>query len=280
MLLKRLIWRSLVLLTVPACFALSQAEEVAQRETNEQLLRQKVMLVESMLTRSISTKAILESDNPEAKELLSQAAELAAIAKDNLTQGNLEAAAEGIDEALKTLSSASSVLKKNRKSTLVQRTRYKELSEGIESFRPAHDADADAEIDRLVSDAKAMAANDDYAGANRLLSQAYEKTVTAVALARDNQTIVYSLNFETAADEYAYEVRRFDGNRMVVDMMLEKRKVGSLSELVTKYVADAEGVRESAEADAAAGNYEVAVEKMEEADKHLKRALRLLGIQV
>ena len=132
----------------------------------------------------------------------------------------------------------------------------------------------------MITDAKAMAETDDYAGANSLLSQAYEKTVTAVALARDNQTIVYSLNFETAADEYAYEVRRFDGNRMVVDMMLEKRKVGSLSELVTKYVADAEGVRESAEADAAAGNYEVAVEKMEEADKHLKRALRLLGIQV
>ena len=113
-----------------------------------------------------------------------------------------------------------------------------------------------------------------------MLSQAYEKTVTAVALTRDKQTVVYSLNFETAADEYAYEVRRFDGNRMIVDTMLHNRKEGSVSELVTKYVAEAEGVRELAQADAVAGEYEVAVEKMEQADKHLKRAMRLLGISI
>ena len=257
MFVKRLFWCSLVLLMALAGYSPSHAELDTQRDTNEQLVRQKVMLVESMLERSASSKAIMESDNQEAKELLNEAKELAGIAKENLANGQLESAGEGIDEALKTLSAASSVMKKRKKSALVLRTRYKELSEGIDSFRQALDPgiefEIESEIDPLLSDAKVMADANDYAGANKLLSQAYEKTVTAVALARDKQTVVYSLNFETAADEYDYEIRRFNGNRMIVDMMLEKRKVGSLSELVMKYVADAESVRGAAEAEAAAG---------------------------
>jgi hypothetical protein len=270
-----------VLLVALAALVSSPAvsgEQVAQER--ERLLRQKILLVDSMLQGSPSTRAIAESDDPEARELLLQARELASIAEDKLARGELEAAGEGIDEALKMISSASAAVKKRGKSTLVQRARYKELSEGIDTFRQALGAELDPAIEALVAEAEGRTEADDYEGANRLLSRAYEETVSAVALARDKQTVVYSLRFETAADEYAYEVRRFDGNRMMVDLMLDKRKPGSLSELVNKYVGDAEGVRATAEADAAAGDYEGAVRKMEEAGQHLRRALGLLGIQV
>ena len=235
--------------------------------------------MDSMLEGSPSARAIEEGHNWEAKELLAQARELAVIAKASLGKGELEAAREGVDEALKMISSASSALRNQQKSTLVQRSRYKELAEGIASFRDTLGADLDPAVDELVAEAGTLAEADDYEGANRLLSRAYEQTVAAVAQARDKETVVYTLSFATPADEYAYEVRRFNGNRMIVELMLEKRKEGSLSELVHKYLGDAEGVRSTAEADAAAGNYEDAVRKMEEAGEHLRRALSVLGIQ-
>lgn len=270
---------SLFWISVSASVSVALALGDEAKSNQQRLLEQKILLVERMLQSSPSSDASGKSGNPEVAELQAQARELVSIARASLEKGEMEAAREGVDEALKMISSASSIRKNQRKSTLVQRDRYKDLSEGIASFRDTLGADLDEEVNALVADARAMAEADDYEGANRLLSRAYEETVSAVARVRDKQTVVYALNFETPADEYAYEVRRFNGNRMLVDLMLEKHKGGAVSELVQKYLDDAEGARGIAEAEAEVGNYQEAVSTMEKAGQHLRRALSLLGVQ-
>jgi hypothetical protein len=242
------------------------------------LVNQKVTLLENLLTRTKSSERYAASDNGEARELIAEAEELAAVARENLGEGDLEVAAQGLDEAFNRVFAAARMCRKETGSTFAEQVRYQELLEGIDSLKSGWEGDVDPRAGRLVADAQALAEQDDYRGAIKLLGEAYEMVASAVALSRDKETVVYSLDFATPEDEYDYEVRRYGGNRMIIDLLLDKHP-GSTAALVNTYVAKAEAMRESAEAKAATGSFESAVRDMEAAGKHQQRALNLLGIQ-
>lgn len=259
-----------------AFVAMAEAEQGSSRD--RELLAQKVMLLDNLLTRTKSSERYSAVENQAARELVAEAEEFAGIAKENLKQGDLEVAAQGLDEAFQRMFTASRMCKKETGSTLVEQMRYQELLEGIGSLQTGADIGIDPAAEKLVQDARVRAEQDDYAGAIGLLSQAYEMVAAAVAHARDKQTLVYSLDFATPEEEYDYEVRRYSGNQMIIDLLLEKHP-GSTAALVKNFVAKAEEMREAAGAKATEGRFGEAVRDMEAAGKHQQRAMRLLGIQ-
>ena len=268
----------LLLAATGLCGATALAASDGGKATASPLLAQKISLLENLLARTTATKRFGASDNQEARELVAQGRELTALAKENLAAGRPEVASQGVDEAFKRVFAATRMLKKESGSTLVERMRFEELMEAIDSLKSGSASSGDPEAERLIADARARAEQDDYAGALKLLSQAYEMTASAVALSRDRETVVYTLDFATPKDEYEYEVRRFEGNRMIIDLLLRKHP-GTTAALVQSYVTKAEEMRLSAVTKAANGKFEDAVREMEEAGKHQKRAMGLLGIQ-
>lgn len=244
---------------------------------DRELVAQKITLLDSLVVRAKASERFVAADNQEARALVAEAEELAGIAREKLKKGDLDAAARGLDEAFQRVFVASRMCKATGP-TPVAKTRYQELLDGIASLRAGADTGVHREASRLIEDARGRAEQDDYAGAINLLGQAYEMVASAVATSRDNETVVYSLDFATAEDEYEYEVRRYSGNRMIIDLLLEKH-TGSTAALVKNFIAQAEEMRQTAEARAAAGRFEDAVRHMEGAGQHQQRAMGLLGIQ-
>jgi hypothetical protein len=89
------------------------------------------------------------------------------------------------------------------------------------------------------------------------------------------------LTFETPADEYAYEVKRFTSNLTMVDMMVaEGRADGAKRTLVDRFVEEGQRLRSMADIEAGGRRHKEAVSVMEQASVQLTRALQAMGLAV
>lgn len=113
------------------------------------------------------------------------------------------------------------------------------------------------------------------------MADAYKIAVQELSRLRAGQEVVLSLNFETPAEEYAYEQKRFGSNQIMVDMMIgEGRAEGGKRQLVDRFVGEGRRLKLEAEGQADVGKYSEAVALMEEATKQLNRALQSMGVPV
>lgn len=118
----------------------------------------------------------------------------------------------------------------------------------------------------------------DEAGA--AVEAAYRLVVIGLKSLRDNETVEYRLDFASAEEEYRYDIRRFENQQLLLDMVLAER---SPSEAAIRMIADfvdrATTLRDEAVVLAAAGDFLMAVEVQERAVGQLTRALRVAGLQ-
>lgn len=236
-----------------------------------------------MLSQSKQVSQIEDSDDEDAKGLLIQARELTSIAKSALKEGDSHGAGAAINGALKALDSARATFNDRSKSTLVERARYKELQDSISSFRSSLTGDAAANLDQnkldaMLADAEKEMKADDYVAANAQLNRAYRLIVSAVNSGYKEDTLVYSLNFETPEQEYQYELRRFMGNESLIDKLLSQKEESQTKALVVRYLEQAGQTRDHALGLAKKGDYQEAIASMEKASSQLKRAMGMLGI--
>lgn len=121
-----------------------------------------------------------------------------------------------------------------------------------------------------------------YVEANARLISIYEDVVVIVSEARRNQSIVYSLSFATPAEEYAYELERNKSYEILVDIAsAEHQKPDkALRPYILKQVGQSRELQEQAKAQAASGDHAKAIGTLEEATRHLVRALRSAGVMV
>ena len=243
------------------------------------LVKQKETLLNNLVKRTKSSERYSVPGNQKARDLIAEAEELAAIAREKLEVGDLEVAIQGLDEAFKRVFAATRMCRTETGSTFAEQVRYQDLQEGIDSLISGWDGSIDPKTEELIVDSRRLAEENNYRAAVEMLSQGYETVASAVALSRDGEIVVYSLDFALPKDEYDYEVRRYSGNRIIIELLLEKHP-GSTGALVESYVANAEALKESAEEKAGNGEFQAAVQDMEAAGKHQKRALSLLGIRL
>lgn len=256
------------------------------------VLEKKLGLVEYYL-KSPTARRVQESDNSSAKELMDRARALHARARDLIDAGNLQVAEESISQALRAISGATTTLTKGGASANELRKRNDGLRSEIASYRksymttlqergPAAANLLDLQrLDELLGRAEELSRKNDHGGARKLLDDAYHMTVTAVTRLRNNETVVYTLNFRTPADEFRYESDRNRSYTMLVQQMKSAgRAEGSAEKLVEKFVNEGKRLHDAARNQAESGDYEAAIKTMEDANKNLVRALQMMGLAI
>lgn len=110
-----------------------------------------------------------------------------------------------------------------------------------------------------------------------ILHHAYGTLKRAVADLRQGETLVQALIFETPADEYHYELDRFDTHRMLLRLLLEN-KSKAVQKRAESFLPKATTLYWEAAALADIQAFVQAIKSMEEATQELIKGLRNAGV--
>jgi len=118
--------------------------------------------------------------------------------------------------------------------------------------------------------------------ARQVLDEAYVAAKVAIEHLRGGDTLVRSLTFASSEEEYHYEVDRNDTHRMLVSVLLKEKVSGSsgVEGMVGKFMDKAAALRQQAEKQASKGDYEAAIQTLEQSTKEIVRAIRGAGIYI
>lgn len=284
----------LLLLTGLASVSLAQTPSVDSIEQKRKLIEQKIRLLD-MLVNSPAAKSTAAGRDPDSALLIEKGRQSFESAKQAFADARLEEATRLLDETLKSVSSASRKLSPGGSglSESAQRKSLADMAEQVATYRAslvdlARDGKLANEaqqllrqVDALSSESKQLADGGRLGDANKKLASAYKLMVEEISKLRAGQEVVMSLKFDTPAEEFAYEQKRFGSNLIMIDMMIaEGRAEGQKRKLVDDYVAEGNKLKGQAEAEAGAQRHKEAVTLMEKASTQLNRALQSMGIPV
>lgn len=283
----------IVLLGLLSSVAFSQqGDGSTPADQRRRLIEQKMRLVES-LVNSPAAQASTDGGETETSALVLNGRKLLDQVREALATNKFDEAATALDEALRSATRASARLssKRGMLSNSVQQTNYKNLAEqvgtyrtGIEDLAKQGNSEARsvaARITVLQSEAVKLAEMEKLGDANRKLADAYKLAVESISKLRAGQTVTMSLKFDTPAQEYDYERRRFQSSEILVDMMIgEGRSEGDRRNMVNAFVSEGKQLLSVATDHANGGDYKSAVAVMEKATAQLNRALQVMGVPV
>lgn len=259
----------------------------------ESMVKQKLMFAE-MMAGATGAKRVMSSQNDEAKQLVVTAKQLVQDGRNKSMVGALPEALEMANQALKMLSDATRLvpgdeelaeLASNYKNMLAEIQGYeKSYRNNVKSLEKKGSLDPDVKYDEnkfseMLAKAESFAQQKNYVHANKLLEQAQATVTAALHKMLDSKTLVYDLKFETAADEYDYEVKRFVGYEELIPIAIEAKKpAAGAVKLMESFLVKARKRRDEAKAKADSGDYPSAIGMMLEATETVRRALRMVGV--
>jgi len=271
-----------------AAAAPKQAQQVSEAK-----VKQKLMFADMMINGK-GAKRVLASSNAEAKRLLAAAQKDLAASREKVRAGALPEALALADKAVKGVSAATRMVP-NEDTQALDAQRYDELQHEVRDFEASYESNykriakagsvpQEVEYDqalvaRLKAEAEDLAAKGAYAKANAKLEQAQAIVTKAIHSMLDSKTLVYELKFDSPADEFDYELKRFTGYEELVPVAVEMKKpaAGALS-LMDSFLEKARKRRDEAKDKAASGDYGAAIAMMQQATKTVRRALRMVGV--
>ena len=263
-------------------------------DPKRRLVEQKLKLVE-MLVNSPAAKRVPAGKDGESSDLVLQGRQAVEAARKALNEERYDEAAKLLDEALKSASAASRKLSAEGPgfSDSAQRKTLQDLGEQVATYRASvvdltRDGKVGAEakgllarIDNLSAESKQLADVGRLGDANKKLAEAYKLSVEEISRLRAGQEVVLTLKFDTPADEFAYEQKRFHSSEIMVDLMItEGRAEGDKRKLVDSFLGEGRKLKGQADARAETGQYEEAVGLMEKATVQLNRALQSMGVPI
>ena len=256
-------------------------------------VKQKLMFAE-MMSKSKGSKRVLASQNDEAKQLLVNAKSLLSEGREKSLVGALPEALALADKSLKMLSKAAHLVPGEEEMAHLAEN-YKSSLDEISGYQKSHKAHMtrlmktgsvpegarydEADVDKKLSEAQSLAGKKNYIRANAVLAKVQQVITGALHKMLDSTTLVYDLNFETAADEYEYELKRFVGYEELIPIAIEAKKPApGAIKLMESFHEKARKRRDQAVAKAAAGKYPDAIAMLQQATKTVRRALRMVGV--
>ncbi|WP_455217912.1 hypothetical protein [Kaarinaea lacus] len=273
--------------------AASAAPSTPATNVTQAAVKQKLMFAE-MMVNSQGAKRVSESQNDEAKQLLEKAKAALSEGREKSLVGALPDALAKADESLQLMSEATRLvpsqeamaqLAENYKSLLAEITDYqKSHKDNLERMQrsgtvPEEVRYDEAKIANMMAEAKVNADKNNYVRANSLLTEVQKTITVALHKMLDSQTIVYDLNFETAKDEYEYELKRFVSYEELIPIAIEAKKPApGAVKLMESFVEKARKRRDQAVEKANAGEYPDAIAMLQQATTTVRRALRMVGV--
>lgn len=273
---------------------LAQPVSADNPEQKRKLIEQKIRLLD-MLVNSPAAKNTAAGRDPDSALLIEKGRKSFEAARQAFADNRLDDATRLLDDTLKVASSASRKMASDggALSESAQRKSLADMAEQVATYRAsvveltreaktaAPARQLLAQIDALSSESKQLADSGRLGDANKKLAAAYKLMVEEITRLRAGQEVVMSLKFETPADEYAYEQKRFGSNLTMIDMMIaEGRADGAKRQLVDGFITEGNQLKRLAETEAGSQRHKEAVALMEKASAQLNRALQSMGIPV
>ena len=261
-------------------------------EKNYRALNSKLILLGKLVNESTTATRITASSNEQAHELLANAREAWQEATAARDSGDINASEQHVKQGLATISAASRMVEDVGRVQQAQVQRYQQLRKRVLSFseafqravaeKPGQSVSGfldQAEVSGLIQEAEALAHKADYVAANQRLVKAADAVELALSQARDKETLVHELKFDSPEDEYAYEIQRNKGYQQLIDLLKHKRADSDTKLLyVQKMVVENERLCEDAEALFKQGDTQAALKQLEKGTDKLEMALRASGM--
>ena len=265
------------------------ARRILSADAQKLGIGQNIGFVEQLINHSAGAKQIIEGDNAEAKALRAQAINYLEDAKQAQAAGDGDAVGAAIGKAKTAIFQAmrlggGQVVKDKHAAD------YKQRVQSVTALLEAHKrvsaekggGEAAKEVERHVEAELQKAQGDFDKGhidkALELANGAYLSIKLSVTRLRDGDRLVRALHFETKEDEYNYELQRNDTHRILVNVVLKEKLSPQMSLLMKIPMDKAEELRKHAEEQAAGGNFESAIETLEQSTRQIIRAIRMAGV--
>jgi len=260
--------------------------------TSMRTLASKLQLLGRLVRGDDLVRRVTESDDEEAKNILNRAQELWQLADASFANGDNEAAGSYASEGLAAVTAVSRRVADAGRRAAEDRTRYEKMRRRVLSFSEAFQRVVlekqgqsvagllnMQEVTRLLNEAERYAGNGDYNYAIEHVGHASDLVETALAKARDRDTLLHELKFNTPEDEYEYEKQRNMSYRMLIDI-LEREKGDNPEglEMIRTAVEENMRIREEAEGLVQGGDVRAAISRLEQGTESLARVLRMSGL--
>ncbi len=256
-------------------------------------LKGKVRLVEMLVKNSISVKKINSSDNEKAKSILAEALALYEKGKVSMDAGDLETADASFNDAMRKVGVASRMIGKGKDDLAKAREEFASLKKSvtnsikaIERVMKEKGPDAAEGIDvaaiqSLLDEGLKLAEEKNLGKANIKLTKARNMGNKALKKLRHKDTIVDSLEFDSPEDEYIYVIQRNKNYKTLISMMAKEKKPSEFKlKKINAFVGQSDAMLPKAKEFADKGDFAAAVKVVDNATKHLSKALRSLGVMV
>ena len=266
----------------------SFATEPVQAEEDE--LADRVAMVRTLLFESSAARRIEASEDEAAQQKRAQAIELFEAARE---PGDVVEREAKLKEAVSLLYQASAAAPPSRSAEEKGRNDFARKRESLVALLDAHERimeekgrnEAHAELlDEVEADlaaADSLLSEGSVEIARERLERAYDVTRLAVEHSRTGETLKRELKFETAEDEYHYELDRNETHRMLLTVLLkDKLDNERVRSRVEGFVETADVHRANADDMAREKRFEEAIEELERSTVELVKAIRGAGVYI
>lgn len=263
-----------------------------QQGERTRMLHSKLKLLADMLQSSATAKRLEASVvDDEVDALLSRANFSHWKAREQLQQGELDAAEQRLDDGLKAFGMAARKVIDVEREQQIEKDRFQELVNRSKGFIEAL-ARAVSENGRTVSTqfdeihfkqqmstAKSLARHKRFGDANHHLEPALATLEQALSTARHQQTLTNTLNFDSPSEELAYERERNQSHLLLISLMMSERVISNEHlEMIDEIRERNRQLVDRAVLLDAQGDTESAIDSLERGTGELVRALRLTGL--
>lgn len=265
----------------------------ANSSINSASLKQSLDLIESLLYHSSVAKKVESVESDEARRYLDQARQQHQLALISLEQGNHKRAKSQRDESLRLLTQAGRLANQAEGDPEKQLAlEFQVRIQAVDVLLVAHKRIAEEksilteeqkfynQISANLNEAKRLAQAKNYDQAITSVNEAYYSVTSSIEKMRTGETLVRSLDFATEKEEYEYEYGRYKNYQMLVNLVVEERKMVRVSSDLKRLLDEARGYEQKAQQLAQVGDYSQAISTIDKASKSLVTFIRSSGVYI
>lgn len=274
--------------------AIFNGGQVIAEETLSNGLANRFQLVEKLIEQSSAAAQVTKNGNADANAQRDSARQSYQQAVEAHQAGDNATAKKLLDKATKEMFSAvKSTLQKHGDGPAAEQ-RFADRLESVNALVHAHNRVAEEKsVDKIANElrvvvgekteqAQALWREGKASQAKTLLDEAYIAAKVAIESLRGGETLVRTLTFKSKEEEYVYELDRNETHKMLVSLLLKDKLEtdAGTKKLVQGFMDKAASARKQAETNAEKGEYESAVELLENSTKDIVRAIRSAGVYI
>lgn len=280
-----------VVLAAPLlAFAQASAPAGGAPPPSREQVERRLTSIGALVGQSSGAKQIESSGNIDAKIQLTKARDLHGQAKAMFEAGDLESTGKLLHAAQRTMVEAVGMASADQVHARKDRADYDTRRESARALLDAgkrisaekgagpRNAEVMKRIDTMIGEADQLAGANKLIEARAVLDQAYGAARAAVQGMRGGETLVRSLNFATKEEEFHYEIDRNETHRMLISLLLQDKRGGSIDVMIDRALEAAGRLRKQADEQAQRREFDAGVKSLEDSTRELQRAIRAAGV--